>query len=152
MTGNNDDRQAQMWAMWCHLASLAWIPLAIIGLPIPFANIVGPLIFWVLKKEADPFINDQGKESLNFQISMTIYGFIATIVLVFIAVIYFIVAGVAASNDGGLLILAGGVIGIGLIGLLAVIGIFQLIVVILAAVKAKGGYAYRYPFTIRLIK
>lgn len=62
MTGNSDDRQAQMWAMWCHLASLAWIPLAIIGLPIPFANIVGPLIFWVTKKEADPFINDQGKE------------------------------------------------------------------------------------------
>lgn len=39
MTGNNDDRQAQTWAMWCHLASLVWIPLAVIGLPIPYKQV-----------------------------------------------------------------------------------------------------------------
>ncbi len=152
MTGNNEDRQAQTWAMWCHLASLVWIPLAVIGLPIPFANLVGPLIVWLLKKEQHPLINEQGKESLNFQISMSIYGFALTVVLVIFAFIYILVAGVAASNDGGALLVVGGIVGIWLIGLLALIGIFQLIVVIIAAAKVNSGYAYRYPFTIRLLR
>ena len=59
---NKDER---MWGMFCHLAALA-------GFIIPFGNIIGPLIVWQIKKEEFPFVEDQGKESLKFQISIFI--------------------------------------------------------------------------------
>src|SRR3954467_5501803 len=52
---------AKMWGMLAHLSSLA-------GLVIPFGNFIGPLVVWLMKKDQQPFVNDQGKESLNFQI------------------------------------------------------------------------------------
>lgn len=78
----NDDKQARIWGMLCHLTAL----LGIIG--IPFGNIVGPLIIWLLKKNVYPFVNEQGKESLNFQISMTIYA-LAAALLIFIKIGFF---------------------------------------------------------------
>jgi uncharacterized protein len=75
--------------MLCHLTAL----LGIIG--IPFGNIVGPLIIRLLKKNVYPFVNEQGKESLNFQISMTIYA-LAAALLILIKIwffLLFIIAG-----------------------------------------------------------
>ena len=65
------DKQICTWGMACHLAGLT----KYIG--IPFGNIAGPLIIWLIKKNASPFVDDNGKESLNFQISLTIYGIVA---------------------------------------------------------------------------
>ena len=110
----HDDRT---WALICHLSGLA-------GYVIPLGNIVGPLIVWLLKKDQSWFIDDQGKEAINFQITMTIYVILA-IIAVFL------------------------VIGIFLIPLVAVAG---LILMIVAAVNANRGIAYRYPLTLRLIK
>jgi uncharacterized Tic20 family protein len=112
------EKDERMWAMFCHLASLAGYT------GIPFANILGPLIIWQIKKGQSPLVDDQGKESVNFQISLTIY------VLV------------------GLLSLC---IGIGII-VLPALGIFDLVFTIIAAVKANQGEMYRYPLTIRFIK
>ena len=54
------------WAMFCHLSTLAgWI--------IPFANLIAPLVIWLVKKDQYPMVDDQGKEALNFQINITIY-------------------------------------------------------------------------------
>ena len=53
--------------MLCHLLSLTLL----IG--VPLGNILGPLIIWLIKRDEDPFVDLCGKESLNFQISMTIY-------------------------------------------------------------------------------
>ncbi|MFV1964993.1 MAG: DUF4870 domain-containing protein, partial [Pirellulaceae bacterium] len=61
---SSDERQ---WAMFAHLAALS----GYIG--IPFGNIIGPLIVWMIKKDESSFVDDQGKESLNFQISMLIW-------------------------------------------------------------------------------
>lgn len=61
--------------MLCHLA-------AFLGFVFPFGSVVGPLILWQMKKEVDPFIDDQGKEALNFQITVAI-AWIACIVLAF---------------------------------------------------------------------
>ena len=113
MVENKDER---MWGMLCHLASFCIF--------IPFGNIIGPVVVWLIKKDEFPFVDDQGKEAVNFNISMTIYGFIA-----------------------GLLTMV--IIGIVLIPIIA---IAWLILVIMAAMKANNGEAYRYPFTIRLIK
>ena len=64
-------KDEKMWGMFCHLSALA----GYIG--IPFGNIIGPLIIWMVKKEQFKFVDDQGKESLNFQITITIAAFIA---------------------------------------------------------------------------
>ena len=124
MTDQNDQtgevnvskKDENLWGMLCHLSALA-------GFVIPFGNIIAPLIIWVLKKDEFPLVDDQGKESLNFQISITIY-FIIGIILVFVAI--------------GIVVLP-------------IIGLFALIMVIVASIKANEGVKYRYPFTIRLI-
>ena len=111
-----ENREERMWAMFCHLSGLA-------GFIFPFGNIIAPLVIWLVKKEEYELVNDQGKEALNFQISMTIY-FIASAILIIL------------------------VIGI---PLLIILGIFSLIVVIIAAIKANEGEKYRYPLTIRFL-
>ena len=104
--------------MFCHLAALA----GYIG--IPLGCILGPLIVWLIKRDQSPFVDDHGRESLNFQITVLI-AMLCCIPLVFII--------------------------IGLIPLI-VIGIGSLVCVIIAAIKAAGGELYRYPMTIRFIK
>jgi len=99
--------------------------LALCGLlGIPLGNILGPLVIWLIKREDCPFVDACGKEALNFQISMTIY---------------IIVSGLLA------LVL------IGLILLPAII-IVNLVLTIIASIRASEGTNYRYPFTIRFIK
>ncbi|WP_240688136.1 DUF4870 domain-containing protein [Pseudalkalibacillus hwajinpoensis] len=110
------NQEARTWAMFAHLSALS-------GYLVPFGNIVGPLIIWSIKRESDPFIDNQGKEALNFQISMTIYTLILGILSIVI---------------------------IGLI-LLPVLFIFHLVFIIIASVKSNQGETYRYPLTIRLV-
>lgn len=104
------------WAVVCHVAAFA-------GFVVPFGNIIGPLIVWLLKRHDDPAIEAHGKESVNFQISMTIYTLIA-----------------------GVLILA--VVGIILLPALVILNV---VLVIVAAIKASNGETWRYPVTIRMI-
>jgi uncharacterized protein len=107
---------ARMFGMLAHISSLA-------GLVIPFGNIIGPLIIWLMKKDQYPFVNDQGKESLNFQITVTIVAIIAALTIC---------------------------IGIGIF-LLPLVGLAGAIMAVIAGIKANEGVAYRYPFTLRLI-
>lgn len=112
------NKDARMWAMICHLSGLAGIILPASG------NIVAPLIIWQIKKDNNPFIDEQGKEAVNFQISMSIY-LLASIILSCICI------GVPL-----------------IIATIIVFFVFMLI----AAVKANNGFHYRYPLTIRFIK
>ena len=57
--------EVRQGAMLCHLA-------AFLGFVFPFGSVIGPLILWQMKREVDPFIDDQGKEALNFQITVAI--------------------------------------------------------------------------------
>lgn len=109
--------EARQWAMFCHFA-------AFLGMIFPFGNLLGPLILWQLKKDADPFIDAQGKEALNFQITISL----AMVACMFLMLL---------------------IIGFVLIGLVAV---GALILTIIAGIKANEGVAYRYPFTWRLVK
>jgi uncharacterized Tic20 family protein len=113
---NQQIRDERMWGMFCHLSAFA-------GYIIPFGSIIGPLIIWSLKKDEFPFVNDQGKEALNFQISMTIYFIISAFLII-------IVIGIA---------------------LLVALGIFQLIMIVIASIKANNGETFRYPFAIRFL-
>lgn len=107
-----------MWGMLCHLSAFAFFILP------AFGNIIAPLVIWLIKKQEMPFVDDQGKESLNFQISIWIY-MIASAILILIVV--------------------------GMV-LLPAVFIFWFIETIIASVKASNGEAYRYPLTIRFIK
>ena len=104
--------------MGCHLAGLA----AFVG--IPLGHILGPLIIWLIKREEHPLVNEQGKEALNFQISMTIYGIAAGLLM-------FVIIGFI---------------------LLPALVILDVILVVMAAVKTSSGESYRYPITIRFVK
>ena len=90
---------------------------------IPFGHIGGPLLVWMLKKDQMPYVDDQGKEALNFQITMTL-AFIVSLLLMLVAIGFF---------------------------LLIAVWVFDVIVTIIAAVKANEGVAYRYPLCIRFI-
>jgi len=108
----------RIWNVLCHAAALA-------GFFVPWAgHILGPLIIWLAKRGDSPEIDANGKESLNFQISMLIYNIIAGILC---------------------LVLIGFVI-------LAILHILNLVLVIVASIQASDGKFYRYPLTIRLIK
>jgi len=117
-TGKELNKDARMWAMICHLSALAGLVVPVVGC------IVGPLVVWQIKKEEFHFVNEQGKEAVNFQISMLIYGVVAAL-LIFACIGTFLLPAVA---------------------------IFDLIFLLIAAVKANDGYHYRYPLTIRFIK
>lgn len=112
-----EDKDERMWGMLCHLSALG-------GFVIPFGNIIGPLIIYSLKKDEYAFVADQGKESLNFQISVMIYIFLS-IILIFVAVGFFIIL---------------------------VIPLLALILTVVASVRANDGEYYRYPFCIHFIK
>jgi uncharacterized Tic20 family protein len=85
---------------------------------------LGPLVVWLLKKNVSPFVDEQGKNSLNFQITVTIAALVC-IPLAFIG-----------------------------IGFILLLGLFvaDLVFVILASVKANQGESYKYPVSLTLIR
>jgi uncharacterized Tic20 family protein len=98
-------------AMLCHILAI-------------FTGFLGPLIIWLIKKDDSPYVDRQGKEALNFQLTI-------------------LIAWVAS----GLLAMAC----IGFV-LMPVVGIVDLVFCILAAVKSSRGEEYRYPVCIRFVK
>lgn len=111
-------KDARKWAMICHLVAL----VGLIGNGVGF--VLGPLIVWLLKKEDHPFIDEQGKEALNFQLTMFIALFVcAPLILVFVGVF-----------------------------LMIAVAIMMIVFPIIAALKADKGIPYRYPLTVRMIK
>jgi len=111
---SNEEKQ---WALFAHLSAL-------IGYIIPFGSIIGPLIIWQVKKNEMPFVDDQGKEALNFQITMAIAAIICIVLMLVL---------------------------IGLL-LIWIVGAVDLIFIVVAAISANNGQAYRYPFNLRLVK
>lgn len=109
------------------------------------------LIIWLIGRSRHPFVDVQGKESLNFQLSMALYWFIAIILFVFLFLQLCGFSNSASSyNDAIISVLAilfwGGLL------LMLAMGIFQVIAAIVASVKAYRGELYRYPFTLRFVR
>lgn len=113
---NQVDKESRTWGMLAHLSTFA-------GYVIPFGNIVGPLAIWIAKRDQMEFVDDQAKEALNFQISMTIY-IIISIILCFVLI--------------GIPLLIG-------------LGLFNAIITIVAGIRANEGVRYRYPLRISFI-
>jgi len=105
------------WAMLCHLSAFA-------GFFFPFGAIIGPLIFWLTKKDESAWVDENGKASLNFQLSMLLY-IVLTIPLLFI------------------------LIGI---PIMVMLGTLKIICIIIASVKTGKGEKFKYPLVIPFIQ
>src|SRR5947208_9685809 len=111
---NADDRT---WGLLAHLSPyVAWL--------LGGMTFLGPLIIWLIKKDQSPFVDDQGKEALNFQIML---------------IIGYVIGSISTMVCIGFLVLPA-------------VWIFGIVFSIIAAMKAKDGFAYRYPINLRLVK
>jgi hypothetical protein len=109
--GSGPDGDANTMAMLCHLLGIC-------------SGFVGPLIIWILKKDIMPFVDDQGKESLNWQFTLMI-GWVAAGILSCFIIGHFIWPLILICN---------------------------IIFCIKGALDARDGNAYRYPFSIKFMK
>ncbi|MCB0280504.1 MAG: DUF4870 domain-containing protein [Calditrichaeota bacterium] len=116
MVNQSISRDERNFAMYCHLGSLA-------GVICPPLNIVATLIIWLSKRDESEFINQQGKEALNFQITLLIMYMIATLLII-------LIVGIP---------------------LLILLGIYNLVMPIIAIIKVNEGIEYRYPFRFKLV-
>ena len=108
----------RQWGAITHAAAL-------LGILLPMALVLGPMIVWMIKRNESTFLDNQGKEAVNFQLTLLVASFIF-ILLSGITKIFFIIAAV--------LFFAG------------------IILAAVAAFNVYQGKEYRYPFAVRLIK
>lgn len=117
-TSTVPDKDARQWATIIHLSALA----GLLGNGVGFVLV--PLVIWLLKKNDHPFIDEQGKEAVNFQITMMLAFFVSLVLtIIFIGFV-----------------------------LMAVVGILAVVFPIVAAIRTSEGKSYRYPLTIRVIQ
>jgi uncharacterized Tic20 family protein len=117
------------WAMAAHLCGLLWLlgSGGLIFLPfggLALFTILGPVIILLSKGQSMPFVAAQAKESLNFQITVWLLGLV--FVLLALVLIGFV--------------------------FLWILGVVNLVLVIIAAIRVSDGTPYRYPFCLRLVK
>jgi hypothetical protein len=104
------------WAILVHASAFA-------GLFVPFGNILAPLVVWLIKREESEFVDANGKQALNFQITWTVIIVFALFSLV---------------------------VGVGLV-LVPIVALAWVILVVLATVRASENEVYDYPLTVDLV-
>lgn len=106
----------KQWILISHVGTL-------IGYAVPFGHVIVPLVIYSMKKEA-PTVREHSRRSLNFQLSITLYLFIAfALMLVFVGFL-----------------------------LIGAVALLQLVCVIIATIKADKDEPYHYPLTIEFVK
>lgn len=105
------------WAMFCHLAAFACFFF-------PFGGTIGPLICWLSRKDESTWVDENGKASMNFQLSVLLYLFLS-IPLCFIIIGFPIIA---------------------------VIWTLRIVCIIIASVRASKGEEFKYPLAIPFIQ
>jgi uncharacterized protein len=111
------DQAVRNTAVAAHLSTFA-------GLVVPFGSVIGPLAVWLTRRDRDPFIDDAGREALNFGISIAAYGLVMLVAALMLVGIPFLVVGVVT----------------------------WVVLASMAAVKASEGQSYRYPLTMRFVR
>jgi uncharacterized Tic20 family protein len=113
-TNPNDKK----WGMALHLSAL-------IGLLLPLGLVLGPLIVWMLKKNDGEYFDVQGKNAVNFQLTILIAAFV------------FAVLGTMIKP---------------LFTLAFVAGIAGILFAVIAGINVSSNGDYKYPFSFRFIK
>ena len=125
---NGASAEERQWAMFAHLSALlGGLLTSVVG---GWGTFVGPLVIWLIKKDTMPFVDDQGKEALNFNITVAIIALLMALMTV-------MTLGIGIIFTGPILV---------------IVGVAWLVLTIIAAIKANEGVAYSYPFALRLIK
>lgn len=126
---------------------------------IPFGNFIGPLILWVANKDKSSFIEDHGKQIINFQISILLYSIIIGVITIPFFIFNFF-NGIDFINfhdfrdfrfnirrPSSLLYFTG------ILGGFAILAfILEMVFIIKASLKAKEGELFKYPITINFLK
>lgn len=105
------------WAMFCHLSAFA-------GFFFPFGGIIGPLICWLSRKDESAWVNENGKLSMNFQLSILLY-------MVLAIPLCFILIGIP---------------------IVAFLGVLKIVCIVIASIKASKGEKFKYPLAIPFIQ
>ncbi|MGY0392832.1 DUF4870 domain-containing protein [Bizionia sp. KMM 8389] len=126
---------------------------------IPFGNLIGPLTLWVINRDKSEFIDQHGKQAINFQISILLYalliGMITVPFFIFNLISGFNILDIDTFNSihinltkpSPLLYITGG------LGFLAIIGfVLELALIVKAALTARDGDVFKYPLTIHFLK
>ncbi|WP_067149522.1 DUF4870 domain-containing protein [Pseudotamlana agarivorans] len=144
-----EDRQQKNIATFIHLSSFTRFIF-------PFGNFIGPLILWLSNRDKSEFINKNGKQIINFQISILLYA----IIIACIAIPFFLLSifgNIAFSNFEGIeldinqpSVIIFTALGLGVIAIVAFV--LELVLIIIASLKARDGEIYKYPLTIQFLK
>ncbi len=113
------DADERTYATFMHLALFAAV-LTSGGLIVSV-----PLVMWLFKRKKSPFIDDHGKEAINFQITMVVYS---------------LAIGLAALATCG----------VGVVIFLPLLA-YAMIFTVVAARAANRGEYYRYPACLRVL-
>lgn len=105
------------WAMLCHLSAFA-------GFFFPFGGIIGPLICWLSRKDESAWVNENGKASMNFQLSILLY-------VVLVIPLCLILIGIP---------------------IIMFLGVLKIVCIIIGSIKASRGESFKYPLAIPFIQ
>lgn len=129
---------------------------------IPFGNYIFPLLLWSSKKDKSAFVNHNGKQALNFQLSMLLYSLIALAIAIPTCLFWAIsIAEKLDINEHQVtireVITAQNITGMVILGLVALVltaclKLSEFFLIIYASFKSANGEYYKYPLTINFIK
>ena len=153
------NQKERVWATFCHLSALA-------GFLLPWGHLLGPLILWLLRREDSPLVAEQGREALNFQLSVTLYVIAGALLGVFSSFFTSDAGQIAQAFFSflSLLFLFTSVNSLleflpdfGVLPLLVYVLILLLLaldflLLVLASIRMSQGRPFRYPLNLRLIK
>jgi hypothetical protein len=110
----SDDERT--WAIIVHA-------MGFVGLAVPLANVVGPLLVWAIKKDEGQFVDENGKQAINFQITWTVLLIVAALSIF---------------------------VGVGLV-VFPIVGLAWLVLTGIAMIRASNDQVYDYPLTVDVI-
>ncbi|WPQ60987.1 DUF4870 domain-containing protein [Chitinophaga sancti] len=130
---------------WAIFISLAGIIGMTIGLISPVGNIIAVLVLWLIKREQSTFLDTEGKEALNFQITMSLAALIVNMIFFFIGTLWTLSTfwWMSYSPNFSFRFVS---------GRNGIVWLINVIFSIIATIKASNGEVYRYPINLRLVK
>jgi uncharacterized Tic20 family protein len=143
MTTKNDNSSAFL----IHISAFA-------GYFFPLGGVIAPLIFWQVKKDDSEFLDEQGKEAVNFNLSFLLYTLILglTFIPFFFGTLFRTFENIDRSHDEFLFDFPSVFGFFGGISIIVLLGIIRFVFIILAAIRANHGEHYKYPLTIKFVK
>ncbi|WP_343674612.1 DUF4870 domain-containing protein [Chitinophaga sp.] len=137
-----NQKDERTWAIFISLAGIIGMTIGIIS---PVGNIVAVLVLWLIKRDQSSFLDIEGKEALNFQITMSLAALIVNVIFFFLSAIWTFSTFLWAGYSPG--------VNIRLIsGRNNIVWIINVIFSVIATIRASNGEVYRYPINWRIVK